>query len=81
MASAPAPKPQQEVIPAKRAAGKLTPVERVIERSDIKIDVAACIRNTFYGVALVIFAVGFVMYPETLSLPNAAQTIARIFVR
>ena len=56
-------------------------MERAIERSDIKIDVAACIRNTFYGIALVIFAVGFVMYPEAVSIPNAVQTIARVFAK
>jgi hypothetical protein len=56
-------------------------MERAIERSDIKIDVAACIRNTFFGVAAVILAIGVVMYPEAVSIPNATQAIARIFIK
>lgn len=70
--------PSQEGIPAKQVAGKLTPFERVIERSDIKIDVAACIRNAFLGVAAVILAVGYVMYPDPVSIPTATQEIARM---
>jgi hypothetical protein len=54
-------------------------MERAIERSDIKIDVAACIRNTFVGLAMVILAVGAVRYPDTISISNAAQSIARVF--
>ena len=81
MASPPAPKPRQEVAPAKRAARKLTPIERAIDRSDIKIDVAACIRNMFIGIALVILAVGIVRYPEMVSIPGAEHVVTRLFIR
>lgn len=35
---------------------RLSPVERAIERSTIHLDIAACIRWTFIGVAVVILA-------------------------
>jgi hypothetical protein len=56
-------------------------MERAIDRSDIKIDVAACIRNTFMGIAVVILAIGAVMYPETVSISNAAQAISRVLAK
>ncbi len=43
------PKPPQEVILPAKVERDLTPLERVIERSDIKIDVAACIRWFWFG--------------------------------
>lgn len=81
MASSPAPKSRQEVVAPTQGGKRLTPIERAIERSDIKVDLAACIRNTFGGIAVVILALGVVLYPEMVSIPEAAQALARIFTR
>ena len=70
MASTPAPKPRQEVLPARQAGGKLTPIERAIERSDIKVDVAACIRWFWFGLAAFVTALtGLII--AIYSMPSA----------
>lgn len=72
------PKPPQEVILPETGDRDLTTLERAIQRSDIKIDVAACIRNTFAGVSLVILSVGFVIYPEAFPLREAVGSMAQL---
>jgi len=72
MASTPAPKPRQEVLPPTRAGRKLTPVERAIERSDIKVDLAACIRWFWFGLAAFVTALtGLVIAMH--SVPDADE--------
>ncbi|WP_143043405.1 hypothetical protein [Sphingopyxis sp. YR583] len=41
---------------ARRAASDLTLLERVVERSDIKVDVAACIRWLCWGLSTLLLA-------------------------
>ncbi len=81
MTTTPAPKPRREVLPPTKADKKLTPIERAIERSDIKIDVAACIRSTLAGLAIIILSIGKVMYPEILSISEFAQSIASLIAK
>jgi hypothetical protein len=56
------PKPPEEVILPAKAEHHLTPFERAIQRSDIKIDLAACIRWFWFGLAAFVTAMtGLVM--------------------
>lgn len=64
------PKAPEEVILPKKAERDLTPFERAIQRSDIKIDLAACIRWFWFGLAAFVSAMtGLVM--ALSSAPNA----------
>lgn len=81
MTTTPTPKPRQEVLSPKKVDNKLTPIERAIERSDIKIDVAACIRSTLAGLAVVILAIGKVIYPDILSISDALQSITNLLAK
>jgi hypothetical protein len=81
MGSPPAPKPLQEVLPPQKTSGRLTPIERVISRSTFHFEMAACIRALHYGAAALVLAVGVLIHPNSVSISNAAQTLARIWAR
>lgn len=52
----PLPPANEDAIAHREVSKHLSPVERVIERSTIHFDVAACIRWTLVGLAFVIMA-------------------------
>lgn len=65
----------------KKAGGELTPMERAIDRSTFHVDVAACIRSTLFGLAILILTIAILLHPESVSLSNATEAFARIFLK
>lgn len=63
--------PVQAKRPKRDSPAKLTPVERVASNTKITIDVAACIRNTLYGLAALLVA--YATYLTASATPAASQ--------
>lgn len=67
--------------PAKAAGDKAAPDKRWAGNIDIKVDVAACIRNGFLGLAVLLLAVAALLNPDQMSAQSLAQTIYGFSVR
>lgn len=70
------PKPPQEVILPTKVERDLTPLERMIERSDIKIDLAACIRWFWFGLAAFVTAMTGLVIALSAAPDATAQNVA-----
>ena len=66
-----APAQVQAKRPKRVSPAKLTPVERVASNTKITIDVAACIRNTLYGLAALLIA--YATYLTASAAPGPTQ--------
>ena len=71
------PKPPQEVILPAKAERDLTPFERAIQRSDIKIDLAACIRWFWFGLAAFVTAMTGLVIALSSAPEAEAQNMAK----
>lgn len=75
---------------ARKVRGGLVPRARIHDpmpdrrwerRVDVKIDLAACLRNGLVGLAVLVLAIACAMNPESISFPSASQALAGMLIR